>query len=124
MSAGAGIQKIFRINNAGLRYPLHFYHAVKMDNALSRDNTVLQWIVRSQHIPHIHNSTPEKDDTCPDINARIKTSLFFHSLFLFYEEKTNYYRVVISLTNQVPRQNNNITVLKNLSVSSSGNNYG
>lgn len=30
--------------------------------------------------------------------------------------------MVISFTNQVPRQNNNITVLKSLPVSSSGNN--
>lgn len=32
--------------------------------------------------------------------------------------------MVISFTNQVPRQNNNITVLKSLLISSSGNNDG
>lgn len=87
MSAGAGIQKIFRINNSALRYspgnpfpfrrthaenntrvtsplipprgnqPL-FYHTVNMDNALNRDSSVLQCIARSQHIPRIHNRAP------------------------------------------------------------------
>ncbi|EBO6447957.1 hypothetical protein DWD17_25110 [Salmonella enterica] len=97
-----------------------------MDNALSRGGSVLQRIVRSMHITRIHNGTPEKDDTCPAINARIKTSLFFHSLFLFIfmKKKTNHYRAAISFTGLVLRQNNNITVLKSLPVSSSGNNYG
>ncbi|EFA3393829.1 hypothetical protein HF730_002043 [Salmonella enterica] len=91
-----------------------------MDNAINRGSSVLQR-ARSQHITRIHNGTPEKGGACPAINARIKTSLF---LFIFMKKK----RIITG--RQFPSRtwcshpNNNITVLKSLLVSSSGNNYG